>query len=107
MRRHPWPGNVRELNNTIIRAVLWSPEDIIDEETVKGVLLASAGQPSNVLERALNNGFSLKKLMDEVAAHYLGRAMREAGGVKAKAAKMLGFDQYQTLSNWLKRYGLE
>jgi len=106
-RRHPWFGNVRELNNTIMRAALWSPEKIIDEETVRSVLLSSAATPSDILERALNDGFSLKKLMGEVAAHYLGRAMREAGGVKTKAAKMLGFDKYQTLNNWLKRYGLD
>jgi len=107
MRQHSWFGNVRELNNTIMRAVLWSPAEIIDEETVRDVLLSSAKQQSNILDRSLTNGFSLKKLMDEVAAHYLGRAMSEADGVKAKAAKMLGFDKYQTLSNWLKRYGLE
>ena len=108
MGRCPWFGNVRELNNTIMRAVLWSPAEIIDEETVRSALLSSAvGQPASILERALGNGFSLKSLMGEVAAHYLGRAMREAGGVKTNAAKMLGFDKYQTLSNWLKRYGQE
>jgi len=107
MRLHPWFGNVRELNNTIMRAVLWSPAELIDEQTVKNTLLSSVSQQSNIMERTLGNGFSLKKLMGEVAAHYLGRAMRETGGVKAKAAKFLGFDKYQTLSNWLKRYGLE
>jgi len=76
MRRHPWFGNVRELNNTITRAVLWSPAEIIDEETVKGVLLSSAAQRSNILDRALTNGFSLKKLMDEVAAHYQPRPLK-------------------------------
>ncbi len=104
MRRHPWFGNVRELNNTIIRAALWSSADIIGEETVKSVLLFSSRQQGDILERTLDNAFSLKNLMGEVAAHYLDRAMREAGGVKAKAAKLLGFDNYQTLGNWLKRY---
>lgn len=107
MRRHPWFGNVRELNNTIIRAALWSPAEIIDEETVQSALLSSANQQTNILERALGNGFSLDKLMDEVDAHYLARAMRDAGGVKAKAAQLLGLKNYQTLSNRLKRCGLE
>ena len=107
MLQHPWFGNVRELNNTIMRAVLWSPEYIIDGETVRNVLLSSVSQQEHILDRALDNGFSLTKLMGEVAAHYLRRAIREAGGVKVKAAKLLGFDKYQTLSNWMKRYGLE
>ena len=109
MRQQPWFGNVRELKNTITRAVMWTPAEaeIIDEETVRSALRPLAGQQANILERALGNGFSLKKLMDEVAANYLGRAMREAGGSKTKAAKFLGFENYQTLSNWLKRYGLE
>jgi DNA-binding protein Fis len=40
-----------------------------------------------------------------VASHYLDRAMRESGGVKARAAELLGFEQYQTLTNWLNKYG--
>lgn len=107
MKRHPWFGNVRELNNTIIRAALWSPAEIIDEETVQSALLSSTSQQSNILDRALGNGFSLDKLMDEIDTHYLARAMHEAGGVKAKAAQLLGLKNYQTLSNRLKRCGLK
>jgi DNA-binding protein Fis len=33
--------------------------------------------------------------------------MEEAGGSKTRAAELLGMGSYQTLGNWLKRYGLE
>jgi DNA-binding protein Fis len=45
--------------------------------------------------------------MGEVARHYLSRAMEEAHDNKTKAAQMLGLPNYQTLTNWLKKYGLE
>ncbi|GHV56186.1 hypothetical protein FACS189460_0500 [Deltaproteobacteria bacterium] len=104
---HPWPGNVRELYNTIMRAALWSPGDIIDEETAKQALLALPVEAPSILNQAIGSDFSLKDTIGAVAAHYLERAMAEAGGVKARAARLLGFEKYQTLTNWLKRYGLE
>jgi DNA-binding protein Fis len=33
--------------------------------------------------------------------------MKQAGGNKTKAAKLLGLPNYQTLDNWLKKYGVE
>ena len=107
MLSHSWPGNVRELNNTVTRAVLWSSTDIIDEETAKQSLLFSPGGSADILDRPIGNGFSLRDLLGTVATHYLERAMREAGGIKARAAKLLGFEQYQTLSNWLNKYGMK
>lgn len=101
---HFWHGNVRELNNTITRAVLWSSAEVIDAETARQSLLFAPDDGMAVLEHPLGNGFSLRDLLGMVASHYLERAMREAGGVKAKAAKLLGFEQYQTLTNWLNKY---
>jgi DNA-binding NtrC family response regulator len=101
---HFWPGNVRELNNTITRAALWSSADVIDRETARQSLLFTPDDDAAILERPIGNGFSLRDLLGTVASHYLERAMRDAGGVKAKAAKLLGFEQYQTLTNWLNKY---
>jgi hypothetical protein len=33
--------------------------------------------------------------------------MEEAGGSKVEATRLLGLSNYQTLSNWLERYGVE
>ena len=101
---HSWPGNVRELNNTITRAALWSSAEVIDAEIVRQSLLFAPDDDMAVLDRPLGNGFSLRDLIGVVISHYLERAMREAGGIKAKAAKLLGFEHYQTLTNWLNKY---
>lgn len=101
---HSWPGNVRELNNTITRAALWSSAEVIDAEIVRQSLLFAPDDDMAVLDRPLGNGFSLRDLTGVVISHYLERAMREAGGIKTKAAKLLGFEHYQTLTNWLNKY---
>lgn len=106
--RHPWPGNVRELQATILRAFVWSKRDKIEESDLRDALVSSPTSRSfDVLNRALGDGFSLKASLAEVATHYLQRALGEAEGNKKKAANLVGFAHYQTLSNWLRKYGVE
>ncbi len=102
---HPWPGNVRELENTLSRAVIWSAGATISADEVRGSLLTHAGgrEPAT-LHRPLGDGFNLPELLDEVAHHYLTRAMTDTHGNKTKAAALVGLSSYQTLTNWLARY---
>jgi len=103
---HPWPGNVRELLNTLQRATLWSEGATITEEELREALLPfPACEDDDVLGRPLTPGFSLSDLMGEVARHYLYRALDEAQGNRTRAAELLGLPSYQTLNNWLKKYG--
>jgi DNA-binding NtrC family response regulator len=105
---HPWPGNVRELLNTLRRAAIWSPSQTISSEDVRDALLTSpAGRPSDILNRPLGEGLELTALLRTVARHYLERAMDQAHGNKTRAAALVGLPSYQTLTNWLKRYGVE
>ena len=60
----------------------------------------------SVLNRSLGNGFDLPGLLAEVARHYLGRAHGEARGNKSAACKLVGLPNYQTFTNWMKRYGV-
>lgn len=104
---HPWPGNVRELLNTLRRAAIWSDGPTITAEDARDALLPAAGPArQDVLGRPLGGGFNLSELLEEVARHYLGRAMDEAQGSKTKAAELVGLPSYQTLSNWLTKYGV-
>lgn len=102
---HPWPGNVRELLNTLRRAAIWAPEETIGSDDIRDALLPSSmGGESEILNRALGNGLDLQKIIADVARHYLARALKESYGNKTKAADLLGFSNYQTLSNWAKKY---
>ncbi len=104
MLRHSWPGNVRELHNTVMRAVLWSRGNVIDGESARQALLPVGIGRGSILERPIGSGFSLQKLVGEVAAHYIARAEEESGGVMKKSSDLLGFDNYQTFANWRKKY---
>lgn len=59
------------------------------------------------MDKALGGGFDLEALLGEIATVYLERAMDQTGNNKSAAADLLGFKNYQTLSNWLKRYGMD
>lgn len=105
---HSWPGNVRELINTLRRMAIWSSGDVINEEDARESLLQpTAAASDGVLERRVASGINLPEIIGEVARHYLSEALRETSGNKTKAANLLGLSNYQTLTNWLKKYGLE
>ena len=104
---HSWPGNVRELLNTLHRVTLWTPGPTIRAEDVREALLPPIGRKaSRILDRPLGNGLSLPDLLGSVARHYLERSLDETGGNKTRAARLVGLPSYQTLTNWLKRYGV-
>ena len=105
---HPWLGNVRELHNTLRRAAIWSEGPTISAEDVREALLpATASARREILGRPLGGGLNIQELLKELARHYLVRAMDEARGNKTRAADLLGLSSYQTLTNWLSRYGVE
>lgn len=106
--QHAWPGNARELHNTIMRICVWSPEKVIQENDVRQALLLSHTQSKDdILNRPLGEGFNLQEILDFITSHYIRRALKETGGVKNKAAALLGIKNYQTLTNWIKNLGLK
>ena len=105
--RHPWPGNVRELQATIDRLVLWTPHAVIEADDVSEELLRRTTDASaDLLGRPLGGGLDLPALMADLARHYLERALDEAAGNKTRAAELIGLPSYQTLTNWMRRYGV-
>ncbi|GAB6064749.1 sigma-54 interaction domain-containing protein [Deferrisoma palaeochoriense] len=104
---HTWPGNVRELLNTLHRAAIWATGSTIDEEDVREAILPAPGASEDaILGRPLGEGLNLPEILATVARHYLERAMAEAHGNKTQAARLLGLPSHQTLTNWLRRYGV-
>lgn len=109
MHEHSWPGNVRELQNTLYRAVVSSDEETISADVMKDAILdlrLAKAQQDTVLNRPIEQGVDLQGLIDEVARHYLSRALAASHGNKTQATRILGLPNYQTLTNWMKRYGV-
>lgn len=108
--QHSWPGNVRELQNTLTRAAVWSVGDTLEDTDILDALLpdpTSGIGGDRILEQSLERGVNLPEIIKAVAVHYLQRGLSETGGNKTKAAELLGLSSYQTLTNWLKKYGIE
>jgi DNA-binding NtrC family response regulator len=106
IRHQPWRGNVRELRNAIVQACVMAATDTLAPEDIAAAIAEVPGQMGPSLhDQPLGGGFSLDEYLGEIQRRFLSRAMDEAGGVKKKAAELLGFDNYQTLSNRLEKLG--
>ena len=104
-----WPGNMRELENTVRRAAVWSNAPLISEEDIWDSILTKPAPPEpndGVLNRSVEDGVDLPEIIAEVARHYIRSAMTHAEGNKTNAAKLVGLPSYQTLTNWMSKYGV-
>jgi len=105
--RHPWPGNVRELLNTLRRVTLFAESERISEREMREAIepaIKNNNSNDTILNRDISEGINLKEIIKDVASHYLKVAMKETGKNKSRAAEILGFPNYQTIDNWIKKY---
>jgi len=97
---YPWPGNIRELENVLRRAVTLS----------KGVIISS--RDLNLGETPLPEGVRLTAPLDLEAylaqeeQKYIREALLTSGGVKARAARLLGLKR-TTLVAKMRKYELD
>ena len=108
VKKHDWPGNVRQLYNVLVQAAVLAEGDTLG----RGDLVAALGEMPEgsslrgLAERPLGDDFDLEEHLNKIHKQYLQRAMEEANGVKAEAARLLGMKHYQTLDAQLKRLGV-
>src|SRR4051812_15674158 len=117
---HSWPGNVRELENAMERAVALErtpsilPESLPD--TVRGpaqgvfspATAAAVSSPDvpPVGRPPLDKGFDLEQHVQHVEREYIAEALRRSGGVKVKAAELLGMS-FRSFRYYMKKYNLK
>ena len=98
-----WPGNVRELENVIEQTIVLSDGEEIG---VGDLPLAAEAEREGVELPALPEGeIPLNRMLDDLERQLVERAMERAGGVKARAAQMLGI-KTSALYYKLEKYGL-
>lgn len=102
-----WPGNVRDLMNTIERAVLLCPRTVIEPEDFKVMPdtpkpnAASNNTGANTLPQ-LYEGFEVESYLQKVRHDIFQKALRQAGGNKSEAARLLGISP-QAIHKYLRQ----
>jgi DNA-binding NtrC family response regulator len=99
LKEYDWPGNVRELENVLERALVLSENNRIDAESLSFLSVRPEGMD------IAKEGLDLEAALASVEKRFLERAMDEAKGVKAKAAKILHIKE-SALYYKLEKYGL-
>jgi len=100
----PFEGNVRELETVLARAMLHTTANVVNKEDIETALTINRSSQTidSILSRPLDDDFVLDDVLDEVTRHYLARAKTSTRSLR-QAAKALGFKNYQTLANRIKK----
>jgi len=80
--RFDWPGNVREVGNVIQRACVLGLGPVIEVEDLSEALLDDAHQ-----------GEGAFLTLQELIRSHIGEALERSGGVRIRAAEMLGVNR--------------
>ncbi|MGH7230141.1 MAG: sigma-54-dependent transcriptional regulator [Nitrospiraceae bacterium] len=101
LQKYHWPGNVRELENVIERAVSLAPGPLIMPDDLPAEVTQGASADAAHEEEGLDRSLVT---LDELEKRYVLRVLRETGGNKVRAAKILGIDR-RTLYRMAERFG--
>jgi len=120
LRDYPWPGNVRELANIVERLAILHPGAEITGQQVEDVLIVDRDETENLLvttptraqervgesrETIARAPTSLAEKLDSFERSVIARALAEAGGNVADAARRLQTDR-PNLYRRMKRLGI-
>ena len=109
LKQYAWPGNIRELENAIERAIALErtptilpdslPEQIRDQ-------VADIAPAAATTDGFPDAGFDLELHVQHIEREYIAEALRRAGGVKVKAAELLGMS-FRSFRYYTKKYNLK
>ncbi len=103
LEAYHYPGNVRELENIVERAVTLSRVDRIDLECLPATVFEGARPGPS--ERIPDKGVDLDRMICSFESGLIKEALERSGGVKKKAAQLLGVS-FRSLRYRLEKLGL-
>ncbi len=104
--QHSWKGNIRELEHTLGRACLWSSNDVLTADDIEEALLDPFNGTQNITPH-YTFPMDIEEHLDRIRKEVIEKALADCGGAITKAAEMLGYNNYQTLSEHMKKLGIE
>ncbi|WP_153868187.1 MULTISPECIES: sigma-54 dependent transcriptional regulator [Myxococcaceae] len=105
LERYRFPGNVRQLQNVVERAATLAETEVLGLTTLPLAVRGERELPAEASSVTLSPKFSLEHFLDENERRYLLEALRQAGGVKTRAAELLGLS-FRSLRYRLAKHGL-
>jgi two-component system response regulator PilR (NtrC family) len=101
---YPFPGNVRELENVIERAVALCRSTIIEIESLPPALVNPTAPSKST--HIPPEGIDLEEVVNDFERTLLSEALRATGGVKKKAAQLVGVS-FRSFRYRLEKLGLD
>ncbi|MEW6130153.1 MAG: sigma-54 dependent transcriptional regulator [Acidobacteriota bacterium] len=115
LAHYDFPGNIRELRNLIERACILAKgaelasDDFVINPTGSPPVSEDAEKPSaDLLQRwmaSLPASFDMRAMLENTERELIARALKEANGVQAEAARSLGISR-SDLAYKMKKYAL-
>jgi two-component system response regulator PilR (NtrC family) len=111
LQAYDWPGNIRELENALERAVALETGSVIHAKSLPehvqtgGLPTSAAAEGPNGEAPLPESGFDLERHVEEIEREYIAQALRMAGGVKSRAADLLGMS-FRSFRYYTKKYNL-
>jgi len=102
LERHLWPGNVRELENLVERLVALTEGEIIQYEDLPAGFGGDGRAVGDAGLELTEQGLDLAVVIADIERRLIGQAVAMSGGVKARAATLLGLNR-TTLVEKMKR----
>lgn len=90
---YSFPGNVRELRNLVERACILASGDVISSEDLVLASTSDSFDPLNSTAEELPPNIDLPKFLDSIESRLIKRALHDAGGIQAEAARRLGISR--------------
>jgi two-component system response regulator PilR (NtrC family) len=103
---YDFPGNVRELENIIERSITLETSPTIAERHIRSYLnerMISKSIPPSL--EIPEEGMDLNKVVEDLEKAFILKALEHTGGVKKKAAEVLGMN-FRAMRYKLAKYGL-
>ena len=107
LQKYDYPGNVRELENIIERTVALESGSTILPESLPPLVQTPGGRrlaSSHEIE-ITDDGLDLEKVIGQIEKELVIKALHQSGGVKKRAAKLLGIT-FRSMRYRVDKYSL-
>jgi len=101
-----YPGNIREIENIMERAVALEGTDMITPESLPWPSSHKRGEMNPDYEfDVTDKGIDLEKTVEDIEKEIIAKALKKAGGVKTRAAELLGLS-FRSMRYKLGKYDI-